>query len=138
MKEDKKIQEEVNNLIYNKEMLIRQIAEECGKKFANVRPDKEDWQLERFRDNEELSIVRGIYNIFEDIITKILSTTSPTNYITLKLFEGISIDSEFIPEKEKVNNLTGKKITTTNKIKAKANITRNYCEKLYAYSKEEK
>ena len=135
MKNKDNAQQEVNQIIYNKESIIRRITDECGRKFENIRTEKDEWQSDRIRAGEELTIVRGIYNILEDTIMKLLSSTSPANYITLKLFEGISIDSEFLPEKDKVNNLTGKSIVTTSKVKAKANVTRNYCDKLTACNK---
>lgn len=99
---------------YNKEMLIRNIAEICGK---------------------NVSTVRVVYNTLEETIAKLLSSATPNNDVSIKLFEGISIDSTFVPEKTKVNNLTGKVITSTSKIKPKANITRNYRDKITEYSK---
>lgn len=99
---------------YTKDMLIKSISEICRK-------DK--------------NTVRTIYNTLEDNITKILSSADSDTDVTIRLFEGITIDSTFIPEKTKVNNLTGKVITSTSKIKPKANITRNYRDKLTNYNK---
>lgn len=111
---------------YTKEMLIKSIAEKCGKKLSNIRIDKED----KLRSGEEISIVRAIYNILEESIADILSSANSNTDVSIRLFEGITIDSKFIPEKTKVNNLTGKVITSASKIKPKANITRNYRNKL--------
>lgn len=103
-----------NKITYTKEMIIKKIAQESGR---------------------NISTVRVIYNNLEDIIIDCLSSATVDTDITMRLFEGITIDSTFIPEKNKLNNLTGETITTIKKIKPKANITRNYCEKLSAYIK---
>lgn len=101
-------------ITYTKDMLIRKIMEEYG---INLRT------------------VRSVYDALEDNIFEILSSANLNNDISIRLFEGISIDSSFLPEKTKVNNLTGKTIVTSSKIKPKVNITRNYCEKLTSYNK---
>ena len=106
------VQEKIKNT-YTKEMLIKNIAEVSEK---------------------NVSIVRTIYNTFEDIIVKLLSSADCNTDVSLRLFEGITIDSAFVPEKTKMNNLTGNIITTTSKIKPKANITRYYCDKLTNYN----
>jgi hypothetical protein len=116
---------------YTKEMLIKSIAEKCGKKLSNIRIDKED----KLRSGEEISIVRAIYNILEESIADILSSANSNTDVSIRLFEGITIDSTFIPEKTKLNNLTGKLITSASKIKPKANITRNYRNKLTSNNK---
>jgi len=107
------VQEKTKNT-YTKDMLIRNISDEC---------------------NKDLNTVRTIYNTLEKTITRLLSTANPNTDITIRLFEGITLDSEFVPEKTRVNNLTGKVITSTSKIKPKANITRSYREKLTAFNK---
>ena len=99
---------------YTKEMLIRNISEECRR---------------------DIGTVRIIYNTMEDKIAQLLSTADDNTDVSVRLFEGISIDSTFIPEKTKVNNLTGKVITTMSKIKPKANITRTYRDKLSTHNK---
>ena len=50
--------------------------------------------------------------------------------VCIKLFEGISLDGIYVPEKTKTNNLTGKTNLVKSKIKPKFTITRSYCEKL--------
>ena len=94
---------------YTKDMLIKNIAETCGKNIGTV---------------------RAVYAELENAIEKYLSSATPDTDVSIRLFEGITLDSTFVPEKTKLNNLTGKVITTTSKIKPKANITRYYCEKL--------
>ena len=113
MKNKLNTQEKIKNT-YTKEMLIKNIAEDSSK---------------------NISTVRAIYNALEKIITNLLSSATSNTDISIRLFEGISIDSTFVPEKTKVNNLTGKVITSASKIKPKTNITRNYREKLTNYNK---
>lgn len=113
MKNKLNVQEKVKNT-YTKEMLIKKIAEVSGKNVHTV---------------------RTIYNTFEGVIVKLLSSADCNTNVSLRLFEGITIDSTFVPEKTKMNNLTGNIITTASKIKPKANITRYYCDKLTNYNK---
>lgn len=79
------------------------------------------------------SLVQKVYLALEHEIMRLLAEANEDKGVALRLFEGISIDSEFLPKKEKLNNLTGETITTQEKIKAKANITRYYCDKLSHY-----
>lgn len=76
------------------------------------------------------SLVKRVYDELENEIMTLLATADKDVDVSLRLFEGISIDSKFLPSKEKTNNLTGETIDTLEKIKAKANITRYYCDKL--------
>ena len=100
---------------YTKDMLIKQVARKFG--------------------NHTVEDVREIYHALEDELFKVLSSATSDTDVSVRLFEGIVIDSSFVPEKKKVNNLTGETIVTTSKIKPKANITRNYCEKLTGHIK---
>ncbi len=99
---------------YTKEMLIKEIAIRCRK---------------------DVRFVRAVYNSLEETIFDVLSSASPDTDISIRLFEGITLGSAYVPEKTKVNNLTGETITASSKIKPKANITRNYCEKLTSHGK---
>ena len=92
-----------------KESLIRDIAKQTKK---NVNDIKE------------------VYNTLENTIFDILSSVDVNGNISIRLFEGISLDGNYIPEKTKKNNLTGKMSLVESKIKPKFNITRSYCEKL--------
>lgn len=80
--------------------------------------------------NNNISDVRVVYNAIENTIFDILSSVGENGDISIKLFEGISVDGIYIPEKTKRNNLTGKVNFVESKIKPKAVITRSYCEKL--------
>lgn len=101
-----------NKIVYTKAKIIKMVAHR-----ARIRK----------------SLVKKIYLALEEEIMKLLAEANENDDILLRLFEGISIDSEFLPQKEKLNNLTGETIITQEKIKAKANITRYYCEKLSSY-----
>lgn len=80
--------------------------------------------------NNTVNNVRDIYNTLEKTIFDILSSVGVNGDISIKLFEGISLDGVYVPEKIKKNNLTGKESLVESKIKPKFNITRSYCEKL--------
>lgn len=74
--------------------------------------------------------VKSIYNALESSIFNILSSVNKDEDVCIRLFEGISLDGTFVPEKTKKNNLTGETHFVGSKIKPKFNITRSYCEKL--------
>lgn len=80
--------------------------------------------------NNNISDVKLIYNALENIIFNALSSVDENEDICIRLFEGISLDGTYIPEKTKKNNLTGEVNLVESKIKPKFNITRSYCEKL--------
>lgn len=80
--------------------------------------------------NKSINDVKDIYNALEQVIFNILSSVDANGDISIRLFEGISLDGVYIPEKTKQNNLTGKVNLVESKIKPKFNITRSYCEKL--------
>lgn len=80
------------------------------------------------------SFIRKVLDTLEEQMVELLSSADADKDVTIRLFEGISIDSTFLDEKEKRNNLTGETIMTKKKIKPKANVTRKYGEKLTAKS----
>ena len=80
--------------------------------------------------NKNIADVRDIYNTLEKTIFDILSSVDVNGNISIKLFEGISLDGIYVSEKTKKNNLTGKESFVESKIKPKFNITRSYIEKL--------
>lgn len=80
--------------------------------------------------NNDVLDIKNIYNTLEDMIFDILSSVNDSQDVNIRLFEGISLDGIYVPEKEKKNNLTGKTSLVESKIKPKFNITRSYCEKL--------
>ncbi len=82
------------------------------------------------QSNKNINDVKDIYNTLEKIIFDTLSSVKTDGDITIRLFEGISLDGTYVSEKTKQNNLTGKISFVESKIKPKFNITRSYCEKL--------
>lgn len=80
--------------------------------------------------NKNISDVKDVYNTLEKTIFDILSSVETNGDVSIRLFEGISLDGIYVPEKTKQNNLTGKTSFVESKIKPKFNITRSYCEKL--------
>lgn len=80
--------------------------------------------------NKNINDVRDFYNSLENFIFNILSSVETNGDISIRLFEGISLDGIYVSEKTKKNNLTGEVHLVKSKIKPKFNITRSYCEKL--------
>ena len=80
--------------------------------------------------NKTVNDVKDVYNTLEKTIFDILSSVGENGDISIRLFEGISLDGNYIPEKTKKNNLTGEMSLVESKIKPKFSITRSYCEKL--------
>lgn len=105
---------EKNHVVFTKDRLIRKISAKTGKGF---------------------NYVRKVYDAFESSLMDMLSTADKDTDVTVKLCEGITISSEYLPEKDKLNNLTGKEIKTKEKIKCKASVTRSYCDKLLIHNK---
>lgn len=99
---------------YTKDMLIKRISNEC-----HIDP----------------KTVRKIYNALEDDIVDILSDANMDTDVVIRLFEGITLNSTFVPEENKINNLTGELITSKSKIRPKANITRYYRDKITNHNK---
>lgn len=80
--------------------------------------------------NNSIQDVKDIYNALENLIFDTLSSVDKDRDVCIKLFEGVSLDGVYTPEKTKINNLTGKTSLVESKIKPRCNITRSYCEKL--------
>lgn len=75
----------------------------------------------------DLETMRTCYCAVEKKIKDYISSVDENNTpLDIKLSEGISILSEYIPTKDKISNLTGKKITVEAHIKPKFNITRHF------------
>lgn len=79
---------------------------------------------------KSISDTKDFYNTLENVIFDMLSSVNNEQDVCIKLFEGISLDGTYAPEKTKKNNLTGETNLVHSKIKPKFNITRSYCEKL--------
>lgn len=80
--------------------------------------------------NKTVYDTKNFYNALENIIFDALCSADENQDVCVRLFEGISLDGRYVPEKTKKNNLTGQVSLVGGKIKPKFNITRSYCEKL--------
>lgn len=95
--------------IITKENLIKEIAKHTKQSILNT---------------------KDFYNAFENVIFDILRSVNNEQDVCIKLFEGISLDGIYTPEKMKTNNFTGEKNLVSSRIKPKFNITRSYVDKL--------
>ena len=82
------------------------------------------------KSNQKISDTKDFYDTLESIIFDTLSSVNENQDVCIRLFEGISLDGIYIPEKTKKNNLTGEVGLVESKIKPKFNIAHSYCEKL--------
>ena len=74
--------------------------------------------------------VGSIYDSLENRIRLMLGSANEDTNIEIHLFDGVKLESKFLPSKEKLNNLTGKTQRVDNRIKAKASLSRRYLENL--------
>lgn len=98
-----------NKITYTKDMLIKDIANECGFDVGDV---------------------KEMYNKFADIITGYLSQANMEADVIVKLFDGVSFGSTFESATTKKNNFTGEDMIVPDKIKPKASFTRTFKNKL--------
>lgn len=133
-----------NKSVITKENLINIILDKCKDDFISTEDllkliDKatdEDGTISKkklvksIRNSHTKTVIRSVYNLLEDVIFNSLSSVDKKQDVCIRLFEGISLDGTYIPEKTKKNNLTGEVNLVESKIKPKFNITRSYCEKL--------
>ena len=133
-----------HRIIITKEDLINMITNKCKDDFISVEDlikliDKSSNDygvvsqkklIKSVKNYHTKNIVKDIYNILEDLIFESVSSTNEKKDVCIKLFEGISLDGSYAPEKIKKNNLTGETNVVSSRIKPKFNITRSYCEKL--------
>lgn len=133
-----------NKSIITKENLISIISDKCKDDYVSVEDlfklidetTDEDGILSKrkliksVRNSHTKSVIKDIYNLLEGVIFNSLSSVNKEQDVCIRLFEGISLDGTYIPEKIKKNNLTGKVGLIESKIKPKFNITYSYCRKL--------
>lgn len=86
--------------------------------------------IKSIKSSHTKAAMKDAYNALESVIFDLLSSVDKRQDICIRLFEGISVDGKYVPEKTKKNNLTGETNFVGSKIKPKFNITRSYCEKL--------
>ena len=133
-----------NKSYVTKEALIGAIANKCKDDYIStedlIKLLDEVTDCEGFISKRRLiksigithtkSVIKDIYNLMEKAIFDYLSSVDKNQDVCIRLFEGISLDGIYMPEKTKKNNLTGEFNFVQSKIKPKFNITRSYCEKL--------
>lgn len=74
--------------------------------------------------------VREVIECIEEKVAKHLAEADERNDVSVRLFTGISFNSEYVPEREYVSSLSGEKSTASARIRPKAHITRNYRDKI--------
>ena len=133
-----------NKSVITKENLINIILDKCKDDFISTEDlikliDKSTDEngtiskkklIKSIRNSHTKTVIKEVYNMFENVIFDSLSSVDKKQDVCIRLFEGISLDGKYIPEKTKKNNLTKEINLIGSKIKPKFNITRSYCEKL--------
>ena len=82
------------------------------------------------REDINVAIVRNVIKSMEKIIFDHLSSTTPSENMVVKPIDGLSIECDYIPEKE---IHTYDDILVKEKIWSKSKITRHYNRKLNHY-----
>lgn len=77
------------------------------------------------------SINNIIHTITDEKIRELLSKANQEQDVSIKLFKGISLDSKYIPEREKRNNFTGEIMIYPPYIKPKVTFSKDYIRGLY-------
>ena len=92
----------------------------------------QDTLIKQIADKEDINVatVREIFKSAEDIIFDHLSSTTPSENTIIKLLDGLSLECNYIPEKE-VH--TYDDIICKPRIWSKPKITRYYNRKLNGY-----
>ena len=92
----------------------------------------QDTLIKQIADKEDINVatVREIFKSAEDIIFDHLSSTTPSENTIIKLLDGLSLECNYIPEKE-VH--TYDDIICKPRIWSKPKITRYYNRKLNRY-----
>lgn len=85
------------------------------------------------QENISIALVRKIFKSTEKIVFDCLSSTSPEHDTCIKLFDGLSLECKYIPERQLH---TYDDIKCNARIWAKPKITRYYNRKLNGYFAE--
>ena len=72
----------------------------------------------------------SIYNRIEERLNLLLANADEKTNIEIHLFDGVKFESKQTPQRERMDNLTGRRRIYDAKIKAKASLSRRYIEKL--------
>ena len=133
-----------NKLVITKDGLINIILDKCRDDYVSTEDlltliddaIDEDGVISKKRliksikNSNTKSVIKDIYNLLENTIFNSLSSVNKEQDVCIRLFEGISIDGIYVPERTKKINLTGESRFMESKIKPKFNITKSYCDKL--------
>ena len=133
-----------NKTVITRENLINIILDKCENDFISTEDliqiiDKSVDKngiisrkklIKSIKNSHTKTVIKDVYSMLEDIIFDALQSVDKKQDICIKLFDGISLDGNYVPEKTKKNNFTGEMAIIESKIKPKFNITRYYCEKL--------
>lgn len=133
-----------NKLVITKENLINIISNKCTDDFISTedliklidKSTNEDGTISKkkliksIKNSHTKTVIKDVYNMFEEVVFDTLASVDKKQNVCIRLFEGVSLDGKYAPEKTKKNNLTGETSLVSSKIKPKFNITRSYCEKL--------
>ena len=133
-----------NESVVTKENLISIIADKCKDDYVSMedlldlinKATDEDGIISKRRLMKSVknyhtkSVVKDVYGVLENVVFNLLYSVNNKQDVCIKLFEGVSIDCVYVPEKTKKNNLTGGMSLIESRIKPKFNITRSYCDKL--------
>ena len=92
----------------------------------------QDDLIKRIAKKEDINVamVRTVFKTTEKIIFDHLSSTTPSEAMTVKPLDGLSIECQYVPEKEVFGFGT---FIAEDRIKAKPKITRHYNRKLNGY-----
>ena len=92
----------------------------------------QDTLIKQIADKEDINVatVRNIFKSAEDIIFDHLSSTTPSENTIIKLLDGLSLECNYVPEKE---IHTYDDIVCKPRIWSKPKITRYYNRKLNGY-----
>ena len=92
----------------------------------------QDDLIKRIAKKEDINVamVRKVFKTAEKIIFDHLSSTTPSETMTVKPLDGLSIECQYVPEKEifGFDNFIAEE-----RIKSKPRITRHYNRKLNGY-----
>lgn len=92
----------------------------------------QDDLIKRIAKKEDINVamVRKVFKTAEKIIFDHLSSTTPSEAMTVKPLDGLSIECQYVPEREVFGFGT---FIAEDRIKAKPKITRHYNRKLNGY-----
>ena len=74
--------------------------------------------------------VRHIYETIEKVLLENIRMANELSDVSIRVFDGITVKATYHPEKEKLNNLTHKKIIVPENRKAKVKFSKTFCEKI--------